>query len=53
MNTYALDTNTVSYLLNKNQKIIKKINDVKEYILVSNNTKHFSSIDTLQVENWA
>jgi hypothetical protein len=29
MNTYALDTSTVSYFLNKNQITVKRINDEK------------------------
>jgi predicted nucleic acid-binding protein len=66
MKTYVLDTNIISYYLKGNEEIIDKFSRQRKnsviliaayciqnnYILVSNNVKHFNNIGNLRVENW-
>jgi len=51
---YALDTNIITYYLKGNEKILDKVDKEAEnnYILVSNNQKHFEKIENIQVVNW-
>ena len=45
MRIFALDTNILSYILKKDEKVLSRL-------LVTNNTKHFETFDGLDCVNW-
>ena len=58
--TYALDTNIIIHLLTgiptarqrRDDILIAAFCVVNDYLLVTDNTKHFKDIDGLQFVNW-
>ena len=60
---YALDANTLSFWIRGDVIVADKIKDsdvliaafcvINDCTLVTNNTKHFDNIDSLDVEDWS
>ena len=56
--TYALDTNTISYFIQRNRQVAWRLNMIAAFCIVNNctlvtdNLRHFEGIDGLTFENW-